>query len=67
MVQLTQKRSALSALGRWNRMESALQHHERKTSNPSRPFSMEALDEANAKGWTVVSMKADWNKILTFQ
>ncbi len=26
-----------------------------------------ALDEANAKGWTVVSMKDDWNKIFAFQ
>ena len=26
-----------------------------------------ALDEANAKGWTVVSMKDDWNKIFSFQ
>jgi hypothetical protein len=26
-----------------------------------------ALDEANAKGWTVVSMKDDWKKIFAFQ
>ena len=26
-----------------------------------------ALDEANAKGWTVVSMKNDWKKIFAFQ
>jgi len=26
-----------------------------------------ALDEANAKGWTVVSMKDDWKQIFTFQ
>jgi phosphoserine phosphatase len=26
-----------------------------------------ALDEANAKGWTVVSMKDDWNQIFAFQ
>jgi phosphoserine phosphatase len=26
-----------------------------------------ALDEANAKGWTVVDMKNDWNKIFAFQ
>jgi phosphoglycolate phosphatase-like HAD superfamily hydrolase len=26
-----------------------------------------ALDEANAKGWTVVDMKADWKKIFPFQ
>jgi 2C-methyl-D-erythritol 2,4-cyclodiphosphate synthase len=25
-----------------------------------------ALDEANAKGWTVVSMKDDWKKIFAF-
>jgi hypothetical protein len=26
-----------------------------------------ALDEANAKGWTVVGMKDDWKKIFAFQ
>ena len=26
-----------------------------------------ALDEANAKGWTVVDMKADWKKVFPFQ
>ena len=26
-----------------------------------------ALDEVNAKGWTVVSMKDDWKKIFAFQ
>jgi hypothetical protein len=26
-----------------------------------------ALDEANAKGWTVVDMKADWRKVFPFQ
>ncbi|HSZ67729.1 MAG TPA: haloacid dehalogenase-like hydrolase, partial [Xanthobacteraceae bacterium] len=26
-----------------------------------------ALDEANAKGWTVVDMKRDWNKVFAFQ
>lgn len=26
-----------------------------------------ALDEATAKGWTVVDMKADWNKVFPFQ
>ena len=26
-----------------------------------------ALDEANAKGWTVVSMKDDWKRIFAFQ
>jgi phosphoglycolate phosphatase-like HAD superfamily hydrolase len=26
-----------------------------------------ALDEANAKGWTVVSMKTDWKKIFPFE
>jgi phosphoglycolate phosphatase-like HAD superfamily hydrolase len=26
-----------------------------------------ALDEANAKGWTIVSMKDDWKKIFAFQ
>jgi phosphoglycolate phosphatase-like HAD superfamily hydrolase len=26
-----------------------------------------ALDEANAKGWTVVSMKDDWKKVFAFQ
>jgi phosphoglycolate phosphatase-like HAD superfamily hydrolase len=26
-----------------------------------------ALDEANAKGWTVVSMKDDWKKIFAFE
>jgi len=25
-----------------------------------------ALDEANAKGWIVVDMKSDWNRIFTF-
>jgi phosphoglycolate phosphatase-like HAD superfamily hydrolase len=26
-----------------------------------------ALDEANAKGWTVVDMKADWKKVFAFE
>jgi hypothetical protein len=26
-----------------------------------------ALDEAEAKGWTVVDMKRDWNKVFAFQ
>jgi phosphoglycolate phosphatase-like HAD superfamily hydrolase len=26
-----------------------------------------ALDEANAKGWTVADMKRDWNKVFAFQ
>jgi hypothetical protein len=26
-----------------------------------------ALDEANGKGWTVVSMKTDWKKIFPFE
>jgi hypothetical protein len=26
-----------------------------------------ALDEANAKGWTVVDMKHDWNKVFAFE
>jgi hypothetical protein len=26
-----------------------------------------ALDEADAKGWTVVSMKNDWKKIFPFE
>jgi hypothetical protein len=26
-----------------------------------------ALDEANAKGWTVVDMKRDWKKIYPFE
>jgi phosphoglycolate phosphatase-like HAD superfamily hydrolase len=26
-----------------------------------------ALNEANAKGWTVVDMKRDWNKVFAFQ
>jgi hypothetical protein len=26
-----------------------------------------ALDEANAKGWTVISMKDDWKKIFSFE
>ena len=26
----------------------------------------EALDEAQAKGWTVVDMKADWNRVFAF-
>jgi hypothetical protein len=26
-----------------------------------------ALDEANAKGWTVVSMKDDWKQIFAFE
>jgi hypothetical protein len=26
-----------------------------------------ALDEANAKGWTVVDMKKDWKKVFAFQ
>ena len=25
-----------------------------------------ALDEANAKGWTVVDMKRDWNRVFAF-
>ncbi|HEX6728119.1 MAG TPA: hypothetical protein VF078_12255 [Nitrospira sp.] len=25
-----------------------------------------ALDEANAKGWTVVDMKHDWNRVFPF-
>ncbi|KPK57417.1 MAG: hypothetical protein AMS21_11505 [Gemmatimonas sp. SG8_38_2] len=26
----------------------------------------EALDEAQAKGWTVVDMKIDWNRVFSF-
>jgi len=26
-----------------------------------------ALDEAKARGWTVVDMKADWKKIFAFE
>jgi len=26
-----------------------------------------ALDEANAKGWTVVAMKSDWRTVFAFQ
>jgi hypothetical protein len=26
-----------------------------------------ALDDANAKGWTVVDMKADWKKVFAFE
>jgi len=26
-----------------------------------------ALDEANAKGWTVIDMKNDWKKVFAFQ
>jgi hypothetical protein len=26
-----------------------------------------ALDEANARGWTVVSMKTDWKRIFSFE
>ena len=26
-----------------------------------------ALDEANAKGWTVVDMKRDWKKVFAFE
>ncbi len=26
-----------------------------------------ALDEANAKGWTVVDMKRDWKKVFPFE
>jgi len=26
-----------------------------------------ALDDANAKGWTVVDMKKDWNKVFSFE
>jgi len=26
-----------------------------------------ALDEAAARGWTVVDMKADWKKIFSFE
>ena len=26
-----------------------------------------ALDEALAKGWTVVSMKDDWNRVFPFE
>ena len=27
----------------------------------------QALDESNAKGWTVVEMKQDWKKIFAFE
>lgn len=27
----------------------------------------EGLDEAQAKGWTVVDMKADWNRVFAFE
>ena len=27
----------------------------------------QALDDANAKGWTVVDMKNDWNRVFSFQ
>lgn len=26
-----------------------------------------AWDEATARGWTIVSMKSDWNKIFAFE
>jgi hypothetical protein len=26
-----------------------------------------ALDAANAKGWTVIDMKADWKKVFGFE
>ena len=26
-----------------------------------------ALDEANAKGWTVVDMKKDWKRVFPFE
>jgi hypothetical protein len=26
-----------------------------------------ALDEGRAKGWTIVDMKRDWNKVFAFQ
>ena len=26
-----------------------------------------ALDEANAKGWTVVDMKHDWRRVFPFE
>lgn len=40
--------------------------------SPSWPISKDfpldkALDEANAKGWTLVSMKQDWKKIFAFE
>jgi hypothetical protein len=27
----------------------------------------QALDEANAKGWTVVDMKNDWRRVFLFE
>jgi hypothetical protein len=30
-------------------------------------FSQALYDEANKEGWTVVSMKNDWNRIFTFE
>ena len=26
-----------------------------------------ALDEANARGWTIVDMKQDWKKVFAFE
>jgi hypothetical protein len=28
---------------------------------------VKTLDEANAKGWTVVDMKKDWKRIFAFE
>jgi hypothetical protein len=30
-------------------------------------FTQALYDEATATGWTVISMKKDWNRIFTFE
>jgi len=30
-------------------------------------FTQALYDEANDKGWTVISMKDDWNRIFAFE
>jgi hypothetical protein len=37
------------------------------TANPQLVASTKRLDEAAAKGWTVVSMKDDWKRIFAFE
>ena len=30
-------------------------------------FSQDLYDEAQKKGWTVISMKKDWNRVFAFE
>ncbi len=30
-------------------------------------FTQALYDEANARGWIVISMKADWKRVFTFE